>query len=220
VSEVTGRNRILTFDAEPRWHVFPEGDLFVKLASIQGHLGQGLNTNFQAAYSMIAADVKRTRPPVGGGCIPSFLLVLTDMNFDAADGSEYGDRHHFKTAPTQTHAEMGRETFRRLGEDVHGDPDAYPAPVLGIWNLAANPTDFQATATEEGVVILSGWSATQFKILQKEGLRATTPLEMLRLELDAPQYDRVRQRVSVYMTLKEAYVSHANGFGAEDAFHR
>jgi len=216
ISEVTGRNRILTFDAVPRWHVFPEGDLFVKIASIRGHLGQGLNTNFQAAYSMIAAEVKRTRPPPGLCSSPSFLLVLTDMNFDAAQPSTYEDRHHFKTAGTQTHAEMGRETFRRLGEDIHGDPNAYPAPVLGIWNLAANPTDFQATANEEGVVSLSGWSATQFKILQKEGLRSTTPLEMLHLELDAPQYDRVRQRISVYLSIRDMYISHANGFGAED----
>ena len=214
ISEITGRNRIMSFDSKPRWHIFPGGDLFTKLKSLPAGFAWGLSTNFQAAYSMIAAEVKRSRPAKGNG--PKFLLVLTDMNFDAATNSEDGGRHHYKTARVQTHAEMGRETFRRLGEDMHGDPDAYPAPVLGFWNLAANPTDFQGTANEEGVIMLSGWSAAQFNILQKEGLRATTPLELLRMELDAPQYDRVRARVDAFLAAPKPYISHANGFGAEE----
>jgi hypothetical protein len=187
VSEITGRNRIMTFDSVPQWHTFPEGgDLFAKVQSISHHLGQGLSTNFQAAYGLLVADVKlNKRPP------PKFLLVLTDMNFDKARGSEHGDRHHFQTDTVQTHAEMARETFRRLSEDVGKE---YSAPVLGIWNLAANPTDIQATASEEGVVMLSGWSATQFKVLQEKGLRAVTPIELLCIELYAPQYDLVRRR--------------------------
>ena len=112
---------------------------------------------------------------------PSFVLVLTDMNFDQARGSE---------TPGQTHAEMAKAMFQRIGEE---------APVLGIWNLAANPTDIQATANEEGVVLLSGWSPTQFTVLQQEGLRSVTPMELLRKELEAPQYDRVRDRMKALL---------------------
>jgi hypothetical protein len=191
ISEVTGKNRILTFDSEPQWHYFPEGDLLVKLGSISHYLGQGLSTNFQKAYNLIVEDKKR-KPLT---TVPSFVLVLTDMNFDAACGSESGDRHHFKTAPVQTHAEMAKETFRRLSEDMYGNPDALKAPVLGIWNLSPNPTDIQATADEEGVVLLSGWSPTQFNILQQEGLKTVTPFELLKKELEAAQYDLLRERI-------------------------
>ena len=171
ISEVTGKNRILTFDSEPRWHKFPEGNLLVKLGSISEYLGQGTSTDFQKAYNLIVEDKQA----------PSFVLVLTDMNFDQARGSE---------TPGQTHAEMAKAMFQRIGEE---------APVLGIWNLAANPTDIQATANEEGVVLLSGWSPTQFTVLQQEGLRSVTPMELLRKELEAPQYDRVRDRMKALL---------------------
>lgn len=196
ISEVNGSNRIMSFATQPDWICIPHGTIVDKVISLIGPVtrgfGQGLSTNFQAAYDWMVYDVKRGRR------LPKFLLVLTDMNFDAASDITGGSSRHFKTARKQTHAEMGRETFRRLGEEVCGIPDAFPAPLLGIWNLAANPTDFQATANEEGVIMLSGWSAAQFKILQKEGLRATTPLEMLHQELGVRQYDIVRQRVDEY----------------------
>ena len=190
ISEITGKNRILTFDSEPRWHYFPEGNVAVKMGSISEYLGQGTSTDFQKAYNLIVED-KRSKPL---STVPSFVLVLTDMNFDAASSnSEYGA--HVKTAPVQTHAEMAKETFRRLSEDMYGNSDTLKAPFLGIWNLAPNPTDIQATADEEGVVLLSGWSPTQFNILQKEGLKAVTPVELLKAELNATQYDLVRERV-------------------------
>jgi hypothetical protein len=197
ISEINGSNRIMSFASEPEWHTFPSGTIVDKIISLtvpmNGHgFGQGLSTNFQAAYGLLVDDVKLSRK------LPKFLLVLTDMNFDVASDSRGGSK-----AKTQTHAEMGRETFRRLGEDICGIPEAFPAPLLGIWNLAANPTDFQATANEEGVIMLSGWSAAQFKILQKEGLRATTSLEMLRQELDVLQYVIVRQRVDDFLDDQE-----------------
>jgi hypothetical protein len=175
ISEVTGKHRILTFDSEPRWHHFPEGNLLIKLGSISEYVGQGSSTNFQKAYDLIVEDKR----------IPSFVLVLTDMNFDAASAGHEG----------QTHAEMAKKTFQRLSEEMYGDPEVLKAPVLGIWNLAANPTDIQATANEEGVVLLSGWSPTQFKVLQESGLQAVTPLDILNEELRDPQYDLVRTRV-------------------------
>ena len=55
-----------------------------------------------------------------------------------------------------------------------------------------------ATANEPGVSLLSGWSPTQFRILQKEGPRSITPLETLRIELDDPQYDRIRERIAAF----------------------
>jgi hypothetical protein len=199
ISEVTGKNRILTFDSEPRWHYFPEGNIAVKMGSISEYLGQGSSTDFQKAYNLIVED-KRNKPL---STVPSFILVLTDMNFAAASStSEFG--HHFKTAPVQSHAEMAKETFRRLSEEMYGNPDALKAPVLGIWNLAANPTDIPPNEDEEGVVMLSGWSPAQFNILQKEGLIAITPLQLLITELEAPQYDLVRKRI---MNAKPTFIS-------------
>jgi hypothetical protein len=43
--------------------------------------------------------------------------------------------------------------------------------------------------------MLSGWSASQFEVLQKEGPRQLTAYEILRLEIDDPKYQRVRDRI-------------------------
>jgi hypothetical protein len=146
-----------------------------------------------AGFSLKELKKARCRP----GQEPKYLLVLTDMNWDQAcasngisayTGATY--RHHVKTAGWQTHLDMIKESFKRAGEDMHGL--ALTPPQIVIWNLAANPTDFHATADTPGVSLLSGWSPTQFRLLQREGPRAMTPLETLRVELDDPQYDRVR----------------------------
>ena len=197
------RGRLMTFDSTPTWHTFPSADLFECLATIDSRVSQGTSTDFQAAMDLVLKDLKAAR--VRPGQEPKFLLVLTDMNWDqacASNGiSEYTGntyRHHFKTKPWSTHLEMIRESFKRAGEDMHGEGQGLTPPQIVIWNLAANPTDMHATANEPGVSLLSGWSPTQFRILQKEGPRSITPLETLRIELDDPQYDRIRERIAAF----------------------
>ena len=203
------KNRFMTFDAKPQWYVLPPEatTLSAKLRHIAqtNRLGQGLSTDFQAAGEEIIRQLKAARAPPGAA--PKNLIVVTDMGFDQACSSAQASRytgnayrHNVLTAPTQTHAQMLREAFRRASEDVHGDPDAWPAPRIVIWNVAATySTDHQAAADEEGVLTLSGWSPSLFKVLCEEGPRAITPLEVLRLQLDAPRYDAVRARVRSWL---------------------
>jgi hypothetical protein len=249
------KDRFMTFDSTPTWHQLPAtkadgspSDLFDRLASLRGGIGQGLSTDFQMAMDLVLATLKEMR--VRPGDEPENLIVLTDMNWDAACGSSEDScytgnryRHHVKHAQWETHVEMIRESFKRAGEDIHGTADdgglgGWIMPRIVIWNLAAspsatplgtdrstsslnlasNPSDFHATADTPGVAMLSGWSATQFKVLCDVGPRQLTPLEILRVELDDPQYDRVRERVAAFLgatAKEEPYVSHANGFGAE-----
>lgn len=197
------RGRLMTFDSTPTWHTFPSADLFECLTTINGRVSQGTSTDFQAAMDLVLKDLKATRCKPGQE--PKFLLVLTDMNWDQAcasngisehTGNTY--RHHFKTKPWSTHLEMIRESFKRAGEDMHGEGQGLTPPQIVIWNLAANPTDTHATANEPGVSLLCGWSPTQFRVLQKEGPRSITPLETLRIELDDPQYDRIRERIAAF----------------------
>lgn len=230
------RGKMMTFDSTPAWHQFPvpadnePADLFDCLETISQYISQGTSTDFQAAMELILSTLKTNR--VRPGEEPETLIVLTDMNWDQAaasngrgayTGNRY--RHHVKTEPWQTHLEMIQESFRRAGEDMWGPGQGYTVPRIIVWNLAANPTDIHATADTPGVGFLSGWSATQFKVLQAEGPRQLTPLELLRTELDDPQYDRVRERVSAFQW--EGFVptgfietgetpNHANGWGATE----
>lgn len=224
-SQVAGgafRGRLLTFDNTPTWHKFPvpedgsPADLFDCLATLHGSIGQGLSTDFQAAIDMVLATLKRERVPPGQE--PENIIVLTDMNWDKAAAfngrGAYTDnvyRHHAKVEEWQTHLEMVQESFRRAGEDMWGSGrGGWQVPRIVVWNLAANPTDFHAQADTPGLGFLSGWSPTQFKVLQAEGPRQITPLEMLRLELDDPVYDQLRARLAALLS------GHGNGWGAPD----
>jgi len=205
VSEGAFHNRLMTFDSTPTWHTFPEGgDLFSKLETLAPHIGQGTSTDFQKAMDLVLATLKAQR--VQPGDEPENLVVLTDMGWDQAaasngQGAFTGNtyRHHVKTAPWQTHVEMIRESFKRAGEDMWGEGRGFAMPRIVIWNLASTySSDFHATADTPGVALLSGWSPALFEVLQSEGPRELTPMEVLRIELTNPRYDVVRERVRAF----------------------
>lgn len=194
------KGRLMTFDSNPTWHTFrPEDDLFDRIVSItHNRVGQGTSTDFQKAMDLVLATLKekRMRP----GQEPENLIVLTDMAFDQACGSSdvshytgHSYRHVVKTAPWETHIAMIQESFRRAGEDMWGPGQGFRVPRIVIWNLAADPKDIHAKADQPGVAMLSGWSPSQFKVLCEAGPQPLTPLDILRMELDDPQYDAVRE---------------------------
>ena len=207
ISEVTTKefeDVFLTFDSSPTFHHLPKGDIFTRVASIHPGLAQGLSTDFQKAMDLVLERCKAMR--VKPGQEPENLIVLTDMNWDVACGSHqsYGYtgnlyRHNMKTDPWQTHVEMIRESFKRVGEEMWGAGQGLKMPRIVIWNIAATSTDFHAKADTEGVVMLSGWSPSLFKVLQKDGVIIQTPYQALRCQLDDERYDPVRARVEAWL---------------------
>lgn len=216
ISEVTTdefKDMFLTFDSVPTIHRLPDGDLFKRLFSFintDTTIGHGLSTDFQKAMDLVLQQCKEKR--VRPGQEPENLIVLTDMAFDQAyssseqsqhTGNSY--RHATKTETWQTHVELIRESFKRAGEDMWGEGQGLNMPTLVIWNLAATCQDFHAKADTEGVVMLSGWSPSLFKVLQNKGVVKMTPEAALRIQLDDPLYDKVRQRCQEFFAKELAY---------------
>ena len=210
ISEVTTKefeDVFLTFDSSPKFHHLPKGDIFQRVASIDGSIAQGTSTDFQKAMDLVLERCKAMR--VRPGQEPENLIVLTDMNWDQACSSSQSSlytgnryRHVVKTDPWQTHVEMIREAFKRAGEDMWGPGQGLKMPRIVIWNIAATSTDFHAKADTEGVVMLAGWSPSLFKVLQKDGVVIQTPYQALRCQLDDERYDPVRARVETWLTQK------------------
>ena len=203
IAEVSGSNKFLTFDTDPKWHQMrPEQTVIERVGAI-GNIGHGLSTDFQKAMDLVLADVKarRLRPEQ----IPKDLIVFTDMGFDQACGSDktsfwtgHSYRNVVKTAPWQTHIEMIREAWKRAGEDMWNQP--FVPPRIVIWNLRAEYKDFHASADQDGVIMLSGWSPALFKVIQEKPVDVLTPMAALRLQLDDPMYDAVRERLRALMS--------------------
>jgi hypothetical protein len=199
------KGRFLTFNTTPEWcQIDTSKTLFEQLEQLNHNWGG--STDIQKAGEMIIEELKKARAPAGSA--PENLIIVTDMGFDEACGSSgvsrytgNSYRHNVKTAPKQTHAQMLRENFRRASEDVHGNPDAWKAPRIVVWNVAAHYSDnYQAAKDEEGVVTIAGWSPSLFKILCEEGPRVVTPWDALRVLLDDKRYDPVRKAVESWLT--------------------
>jgi hypothetical protein len=181
ISEVTHpafRDHILSFDAEPQWHSFAGlHTVKEKVTSISHSMGQGLNTNFYKACMCIIDTLVKGNVPVGEE--PEDLIVLTDMGFDAAS------KENNKEASQWTmQLEQIRAAFSAAG--------GWKPPRIIIWNLRSEYNDFHATANQEGVVQLSGWSPSMLKALQKGNIQVTTPYDGLRAVLDDERYEPVR----------------------------
>lgn len=177
------KDHILTFDATPRWHSFTGKTTLREKVHSVGSLGQGLNTNFQAAADLVLRKlVENSVPPSEA---PTDIIVLTDMGFDMANNQGLHSVH--KTQPWQTHFQMIRYAFEAQG---------YQPPRIVCWNLRAEYQDFHAKAHEVGVVQLSGWSPAVLKAIQGEGVTVETPYQGMRRLLDDERYDRVRAVVN------------------------
>lgn len=204
------KDHLLTFDSTPTLHKFTAQGFCDRLAEVEG-LAQGLSTDFQAAYNLILEHLKTHAVPPGQE--PTDLIVLTDMGFDAASRADpYGHYiHAVKTKDQETHAQIARRAFKLAGEALWGEGKGWQAPRIVIWNLRAAYKDFQATALEEGVVQVSGWSPALLRVLMTRGADAMTPAAMLHAVLDDPRYTPVRSRVHALLNplpKEEAVVSY------------
>ena len=196
---------ILTFDSKPTLHRFKATTLLGRVSEVI-HLAQGTSTDFQAAYNLVLKTMIDSGCPVGSE--PKDLIVLTDMGWDAACGhgmySSYtGSRYSqaTKTKASETHVQIARRAFTKQGELLYGDGNGWTAPRIVIWNLAASFKDFHATANEDGVVNVSGWSPSLLKTLSANGADALTPAAMLRAQLQDPRYAPVRAAVAAAYAL-------------------
>jgi hypothetical protein len=179
------RDHILTFDSKPAWHSFVGCRTLTEKLQSLGRVGQGLSTDFYKACMLVVKRMEEARVPVGEE--PEMLLVLTDMGWDAA-GS--GTNTTWSSQIQRIQAQ-----FREAGERVWGAGNGWKVPTIVVWNLRATYNDFQAKATDEGVLTLSGWSPNVLKTLQSGNLEGVSPMEGLRVILDNDRYDRVRATI-------------------------
>ena len=183
------KDHILTFDSTPKWHSFIGQTTLKSKLDALNNCGQGLNTDFYKACHMILERMVTHRVPVNEA--PEDLIVITDMGFDEAAASQHLSSSS-KHSIWETQLNRIRYEFKEAGEFIWGEGNGWKAPRIVIWNVSAAFKDFYATANEEGVVQLSGWSPSILKVLQQGGLEIGTPYMGMRAALDDARYDAVR----------------------------
>ena len=205
------RDRFITFETDPRWHVLdPEASLHSKVRSAMGAEWGG-STNFSKALGLVLdACIKGNVSPDEVGRLQ--LVVLSDMQFDSAlrEYSGRGDPSQRHNIWETQYEELVRR-FEAAGLRTQWK-QAYPVPRVIFWNLRGDTEDFPAKADTPGVDMISGFSANLLKLFMDgdisevmessvaEGLeeqrkrdRKKDPLVTMRKALDDPRYDPVRE---------------------------
>ena len=205
------RNRVLTFESEPRWHNLLEGWGIVEKTKSLQNARWGGSTNLEAALDRIidVCEANKLRPED----IPD-LIIFSDMQFDEADKDVRGRK---KEEDRYTQHERIVKKFHDVGVKIYGKP--YSAPRVIYWNLRSNTIGFPSEADTSNVQLLSGYSPSLFKaVVIGDGLEGEevvteetsedgivkvavqkkniTPYDTLRKVLDDSRYDDVRTIVT------------------------
>ena len=177
------RNRILTFNAKPSWMDVSEfGDDFVgKVKKIRQDPNWSMNTNFEALCDKILDGLVSAE--VNPNDTKNIILaVYSDMQIDASIGWGDGDQSTMLELIKRKFAEAGlRSKFRT----------PYVQPHILFWNLRKT-SGFPATAFDENVSFLSGYSSTLLNVFETKGideLRKMTPYKLISDILGNNRYD-------------------------------
>lgn len=132
----------------------------------------GYNTNLQAAFAKILSVAVQNKVPQKD--MPSHLVILSDMQFDVAQGS--------RGAFGGTGYSMAKQAYKDAG---------YEVPKIIFWNLNAYdnvPVKFD----KDGTALVSGYSPSILKAVLSakfDGAQNITPMDVMVEALMVDRYD-------------------------------
>lgn len=164
---------LITFDDNPTFHwMDPKKSITKNFQAIAG-MKWGGSTNFQATFDLILAHAKKVGAKQED--MPAVVLCLSDMQFNAADGSYSWSTRSRNT----TNFEAIAEKYEAAG---------YKMPTLVFWNLNAGyGNDTPATQEHKNVALVSGFSPAVLKAVLAGG--ETAPVQIM---LDTVMLDRYK----------------------------
>jgi hypothetical protein len=144
------RDLVLCFSGEAEWENLSGCHNFVDKVQKMKQAPWGGNTDFYKAMGRIAKVVEDNRLPAEE--VPN-LLVISDMQFDAASS---------ESRKWNTAYENIEKLFADLGTRLHGAP--MRPPTIIFWDVRGKVA-FPASASQPGVVLLSGYSPALMKFV-------------------------------------------------------
>lgn len=161
-------NLFMTFSSQPEMVELKGNTLAQKVTNAQS-ANWNMSTNFRKALERILEIAIQNKVPQKE--MPVSLVVISDMQFDCANRSDYD--WDFYTGMKKLFADNG-----------------YTVPNIVFWNCSDGcPDTFHATSKYEGVQLVSGQSASTFKnVIANIGL---TPYEAMLKTLSDTMYDGI-----------------------------
>jgi len=166
------KDMVLNFDNNSKIHNL-SGNVIEKLNTIS-RLPWGGTTNLQSAFEEILRVAKTGNVPQEQ--MPKYLLVISDMGFDA------GSRSYFYSTPFEIPTQM----FEQAG---------YKTPNIIWWNLNhrsggyGGNNNYPVTKHENGTALISGFSPSILKSILSA--KSITPMDIMLETINNPRYDAI-----------------------------
>ena len=137
----------------------------------------GMTTNLEAAFTLILDKAKKNNVPESE--MPTMVLVLSDMEYDAANSTNsWNDRSLNNWNPTAQ--EMIKSQYLAAG---------YNMPKVVYWNLNAKGKNFPVQFDEQGTCLVSGFSPAILKNLLSG--KDMTPYSMMMNVVNSKRYEPI-----------------------------
>ena len=113
--------------------------------------------------------------------MPKYLIVISDMHFDASRDS-YSPRGWGEGVYV-------KKTFHKSMEAKFANA-GYKMPVIIYWNVDERSKALQAKADDNGVILVSGASTSTFRDIINN-MNGKTPYDFMLEVLNSPQYEMI-----------------------------
>lgn len=174
-------NKAITFSGCPQFIDLKENTSLKDKLEIMFAHDEVANTNIEAVFDLILEMAKCNDVP--GEELPKQVLIISDMEFDAATSSGYYCRGNWKAA--------NDTLFRQIAKKY--EATGYKMPRLIFWNVCGRTDTIPMVNNEEGLCLLSGFSQNAMKVAADKTKK--DPYEALMQVLDSSRYQAIEDAI-------------------------
>jgi hypothetical protein len=168
------KDMFMTFSSNPEIQKLmgPLSDRYNQLARAKW----GMSTNLEAAFKTILNQAVKFGVPQEE--MPTKILILSDMEFDSATSSGWGNESDWNPSAMS----MIDEMYTNAG---------YVKPGIIFWNLHSNGGNFPARFDEVGTALISGFSPSILKSVLNNP-NSLTPVNIMNETVHSERYEPVK----------------------------
>lgn len=173
------QDSFITFSSDPKLEVV-KGTLADRCTQMM-RSDWGMNTNVESVFDLILDQAKRFN--VSEDQMPTKVLILSDMEFDHANGGRriwHRGRDSQEGNWNPTVQQMIREKYEDAG---------YKIPDIIYWNIQSRNDNFPVKYNETGTALISGFSPSILKSIIKGEI--VNPYEIMMTTINDQRYDAV-----------------------------
>ena len=176
------KDAFVTFSAEPQLQIL-KGNLRDRFAQLQ-RADWGYNTDLVKVFDLILDQATKNSVPESE--MPTKILILSDMEFDAATNVRrmIGGYTKTDTPPNgwnPTAQEMIEQKYAAAG---------YKVPAIVYWNIQSRGNNIPVAFDETGTALISGFSPSILKSIVKGEI--TSPQGIMDETILSPRYESIQ----------------------------